>query len=404
MGENSSLKAPNKADELKLVTKEKTAKLAIIAKRAAPAAKLRRRHIGVLVSFVLCVLVPIAASVLYLYLVAADQYSSRVGFSVQSEEAPSPTEILGGIGPLSTGGAKDADVLFAFIQSQQLVEQINNEIDLKALFSKPRYDPVFSFDQDGAIEDLLKYWSRMVKIYYDAGTGLIEIRVNAFSAHDAQLIAQKIFDNSSDLVNSLSAIARDDATHHAKEELTRAQDRLKAVSQAVTRLRGETQIVDPTVDLQGKMGLLSSLQAKLAGVLIEFDLLSDASRASDPRIEQTERKIEVIRKRIDEERRKLGIVDSENGTTFSNLLGRFESLMIEKEFAEKSYLSASAAYDAALADARRQNRYLAAYVDPTLAETPQYPKRTLLVLVITMFSFIGWAILVLIAYSVKDRR
>lgn len=374
------------------------------ARPHAPAAKMRKRHWGVIFSFLLLVIAPIAASIWYLYWVAADQYASRVGFSVRSEDVASPTELLGGITSLSSGGSKDTDVLYEFIQSQQLVSQINDKINLKALYSKPENDPVFAFDPDGSIEDLLSYWERMVKVYYDAGTGLIEIRANAFAADDAQLIAQEIFTSSSDLINELSAIARNDATRYAQEELDKAQDQLRTARQAMTRFRNETQIVDPTADVQGQMGLLTTLQTQLAEALIEFDLLSEVTRQSDPRIEQTERKIDVIRKRIDEERRKFGIGDAENSDAFSNLLGQFEALAVDREFAEQSYLAARAAYDTALAEARRQSRYLAAYVKPTLAETPEFPKRELLVAIIAMFAFMGWAILTLIAYSIKDRR
>ena len=41
-------------------------------------------------------------------------------------------------------------------------------------------DPVFSFHPDGAIEDLVRYWTRMVRISYDASNGLMALRVLAF--------------------------------------------------------------------------------------------------------------------------------------------------------------------------------------------------------------------------------
>ena len=374
------------------------------ARPHASPARIRKRHWGVVLSFLLLVVAPIATSVWYLYSVAADQYASTVGFSVRSEDAASPTDLLVGISSLSSAGSKDTDVIYEFLQSQQLVTHINDRIDLKSVYSKPEYDPVFAFDSDGSIEDLLSYWERMVKVYYDAGTGLIEIRANAFTAEDAQLIAEEIFVASSNLVNDLSAVSRADSTRYAQEALEQAQDQLRSARQDLTRFRNETQIVDPLADVQVQMGLLTTLQAQLAESLIELDLLSDITRQSDSRIEQVERKIEVIRNRIDEERRKLGFDDSENNDAFSNLVGQFEVLAVDLEFAEQSYLLARASYDSALADARRQSRYLAAYVEPTLAETPLYPDRGLLVSIIVMFSFMTWSILVLIGYSIKDRR
>ncbi|MBE9476422.1 MAG: sugar transporter [Proteobacteria bacterium] len=365
---------------------------------------MKTRHMAVMTSFVLVVLLPTITAIWYLYAIAEDQYSSRVGFSVRSEEVSTVGDFLGSFTGISSGSSNDSDVLFEFIQSQQMVAQINAEIDIVKLFSKPDYDPVFAYDPEGSIEDLLDYWGRMVKIYYDAGTGLIELRVNAFTADDAQRIAQEIFDSSSLMINELSAIAREDSTRYAKEELEAARDQIKISRQDLTLFRAETQIVDPTADVQGQMGLLTTLEGQLAETLIELDLLVEVTRANDPRIEQAKRKILVIQKRIEAERNKFGFGDENSTTTFSALVGQYEALVVDREFAEQRYLAARALYESALAESRRKSRYLAAYVKPTLAETAEYPKRLLLVLAIGLFLTMSWAILVLISYSIKDRR
>ena len=59
--------------------------------------------------------------------------------------------------------------------------------------------------------------------------------------------------------------------------------------------------------------------------------------------------------------------------------------------------------DAAKASAARQSRYLAAYVLPTRAEAPIYPKRQQIMLVSLLFLCLGWALVVLIYYSIRDR-
>ncbi len=365
---------------------------------------MRKRHFGLMFSFMVGVVGPLVLIFWYLFFVANDQYASRVGFSVRSEEMPTASDVLGGLGALSTGTSSDSDVLYEFIQSQQLVATINARINLKALYSKPVNDPVYAFDATGKIEDLLRYWQRMVKIDYDSGTGLIELRVNAFSPEDAQLIAREIFSASSAMINDLSAIAREDATGYAKVELAAALERLKAARQALTRFRSETQIVDPTADVQGQMGLLTTLQTQLAQALIELDLLRDVTRDGDPRIAQSQRRIAVIQNRISEERKKIGLGESGTDAAFSNLVGQYEALVVDREFAEQTYLSARVAYDLALAEANRKSRYLAAYVRPTLAESSEFPRRLMLLSLYALFLCIGWAILVLVGYSIRDRR
>ncbi|WP_458722372.1 sugar transporter [Shimia sp. W99] len=364
---------------------------------------MRPRHWFVVFSFLICVVAPAAVTGIYLYTRAADQYASTVGFTVRQEETNSAYEILGGLGGFSGSSSSDTDILYEFIQSQELVQAVDTTLDLQEIYSKPTDDVVFRLAEDASIEELVAYWERMVRIFYDPATGLIEVEVRSFDPEESRAIAREIFERSSAMINKLSAIAREDATRYAKEELDQAVERLKRARQALTLFRNETRIVDPSADIQGQMGLLNSLQAQLAETFIELDLLIETSSPSDPRVLQAKRKITVIEKRIEDERRKLGTSGGGDGV-FANLVGQFEVLQVDREFAEKSYLSALSAYDTAVAEAQRQSRYLAAYVQPTLAETAAYPKRAILLAVVSLVLFGIWTISVLVYYSLRDRR
>ena len=372
-------------------------------------ARAHLRHYGILTSFVVTVLIPSLVSLFYLFVIAEDQYASSVSFSVRSEDLGSALSLLGGLSSLSGASSSDADILYQFIQSQELVQRIDDKIDLHTIYSKPTFDPVYAFDKDGSIEDLVSYWSSMVKIFYDRGTGLIELRVQAFDPQDAQRVAQEIYDQSSLMINQLSAIGRVDTTRYAKEDLDTAIERLKAARTALTEFRSRTQIVDPSADIQSQMGLLNTLQQQMTASVVELNLLQSTSKPEgDPRIEESERRIAVIQKLIDQEREKFGVgkgVNAPDGeNNFSTLVGEFERLNVDREFAEKAYLAALATYDTAVAKAQRQSRYLAAHVMPTLAEDARYPQRTETVLLIAGLLLAAWGIAMLVYYSVRDRR
>ena len=365
----------------------------------APArpAKAKRRHFWLVFSFLISVLVPCATSIGYLYFIANDQYGSTLAFSVRSEEPRSPLELLGGgLGQLSTGASADSDILYEFIQSQKMVENIQTSIDLKAKFSRFPGDRFFSFNPDGPIEDLVDYWRWMVVISYDSSTQLAEIVVKAFTPEDAQQIAQEIQRESTKLINALNVTARRDATVYAKEELARAVDRLKIARAELTQFRTSNQMIDPSVDLQGQMGLLSHLEEQLAAALIDADLLVGVASSADPRLTQASRRIEVIKDRIAAERTNMAGANGQGDGTLSTLVGEFERLMVEQKFSEETYLAALVAYDSAVSTAQRQSRYLAAHIEPTLAESAKYPQREMLSALIVVFAFLSWAILVLI--------
>ncbi|MEO9574398.1 MAG: capsule biosynthesis protein [Tateyamaria sp.] len=370
-------------------------------------ARTRGRHRFLTLSFVLFFVTPVTLAGYYLWTFAADQYASNLAFSVRSEEQGSAVELLGGVTELSGSSTVDTDILFAYLTSQELVSKVNDRLDLAQMWSKVTVnnDPLFAYDPTGTIEDLLAHWQRKISIIYDSATRLIDVRVLAFDPADAQAVAQAIVEESTALINALSDTARDDAINYARDELTVTSDRLKEARQALTLFRNRTQIVDPDIDTRNQMGVLVTRQRQLAEALIDFDLLQDTTRSGDPRIAQATRRVDVIQKRIDAERRKLGLgAGAQEGVVFADLVGEYEGLMVDREFAEAAYTSALATHDAALAEARRQSRYLAAHIRPTLAQQAEYPERLKMLLLVALCSFLGWSILSLVFYSLRDRR
>lgn len=380
----------------------KVVEVAPVARKA----RMHLRHWLLIASFLAFVAAPAAGVGFYLYTYAADQYASVLGFTVRKEESSSPIDLLGGLSDFSGNSSSDTDILYEFIQSVPLVRAVDGALDLQALYSAPGFDPVFSLRENASIEHLAAYWPRMVRISYDSSSRLIEVEARAFRPEDAQAIAHEILDRSSVMINQLSAVAREDTTRVAREELDQGVARLKTARQAMQRFRNANQIVDPTADISSQMGLLNSLQTQLAEALISLDLLTGATTANDPRIEQTNRKIEAIERRIADERLKLGVGGGaqSSGGAYADLVGEYESLQVDLEFAQTSYLAALASHESAIAEARRQSRYLAAYVLPTLAETPLYPQRLISLVVITLILSGFWLIAVLVFYSLRDRR
>lgn len=379
----------------------------VIVAPPVPMARRRARHWALILSFLALVIVPIASSGWYLWTRATDRYVSYAGFSVRTENVSSALDLLGGMAALSGSSSSDTDILYQFIQSHEMVAKVDAALDLQAIWARadPARDPVFAFHPPGTIEDLVDYWGGMVKVYNDSG--LIDLQVEAFSPQDAQSIAAMIYDESSLMINRLSAIAQQDATRYAREERDVAVERLKSAREALTQFRNRTQIVDPAASVEMQMGLLSSLQAQLAATLIDLDILKQTTAESDPRIVQAELRVTVIQARIVQERTKLGIgagAESVAGDAFADTIGDYERLTVDLEFAQQSYVAALATYDSALSESRRQSRYLAAHVQPTLAEAPEQPRRIELLALVALFSFLIWAILALAAYSLKDRR
>ena len=375
---------------------------------AGPAV-MHRRHWGLIASFVALVLLPVAAVIFYLIAVAQDQYQSTTGFTVRSQESSgAANDLLGGLASFTGSSvASDSDILFEFIQSQEMIQVVDRQIDLRAHYSQHwPSDWAFSLWPDASQEELTWYWQRIVGISFDSSSGLIEVQAQAFDPETAQAITKAIVQESQIRINALNEQARSDALGYAQADLDEAVEQMKAAREALTQFRTRTRIVDPEADIQGRMGVMNNLQQQLASSLIEYDLLRGTVAAGDPRLRKAEHLIEVIRQRFDIERQTFTSSNTDTGAVgedYPSLISEFERLTVDREYTEQAYRAALTALALARDEANRQSRYLATYIKPTLAQEAEYPKRALLAGLAALFALLIWSILSLIYYSIRDR-
>lgn len=367
----------------------------------------RFRHWMLLLSFILLVLAPLGTAAWYLWTRAADQYVSTTSFSIRKEDQKTSLDMLGSLSAFtSSGGATDQNILYEYIRSADMVREVGKTIDLKTIFSGgwPR-DFWYAYNPEGTIEDLVDYWNRQVTVLSDDNTGIITLKVSAFTPQDAKTISDAIFAASSATVNRLSDQSREDATRYANDEMQKAEARVNDVRQKLTDYRTRTQLVDPQAEFQSQMGVLTQLQSQLAAALIAQDMLAEnGTLQSDPRFEQGEMKISAIESRIAQEREKFSnSSNTTGGESYAKMVAEYEQLSADRAFAEATYTSARATYDNALAEAQRQTRYLAAHVMPQVPEQSLRPNRPAVLALLAAFLLLGWGILLLVYYSVRDR-
>lgn len=365
--------------------------------------KLRLRHRLLMTSFVAVVALPGLIASLYLMLFAADQYHSRSAFSVRSENFSGALTALSAFTQIGSTSAPESAVLYDYIRSQELMQLIDSEVDLRRMFNESPRDFVFSLGSEPTTEQMLDYWQSMVQVTLDQNTNILTLEVHAFKAEDAIEISQKVIQNSSELINRLSAIAREDTLAAAAVDVAQSQDRLREISRMLRDFREQNSIIDPLQDVASQMGVLGALQTQLATALVEKEtILPQITGDNDPRLSVVDRKIAAIRNQIAEERARVREPEG-NDQAMSAVIGQFESLRVEEEFARSAYTAAMAAQEQARAEARRQSKYLAVHINPTLSEESLYPRRGLLSALVFLSLFAAWSVMALAYYNMRDR-
>jgi capsular polysaccharide transport system permease protein len=378
-----------------------------VARLAAGLAQMKPRHRGLVLSIFFVIGLPVLLATIYFTIFAKPQYASQVGFTIRQEETGSASEMMGSLRGLIGGPVQsNADLLFEYVQSQEIVERIAANFDLISHYSESwPLDPIFSIWPSAMIEDLHWFWNRMTQVTYNKATGLMLVQVRARDPLSAQQLSQLIVGESELMINGLNEAARNGAMRNAETDLDEALARLRAARQALAEFRIRTQILDPQADIQGRMGVLNVLQQRLAEAIVEYDLLiMQINDTTDPRLRQMQRRIEVVRNRITEERRLFTQQDvTVDNTDYPKLIAQYESLLVDQTFAETTYQAALTALDAARSNASRQSLYLASFIQPSLAQRAKYPQTTLIILLTAAFATLIWSIMALIYYSLRDR-
>ncbi|MEO1222074.1 MAG: sugar transporter [Pseudomonadota bacterium] len=364
--------------------------------------RLRIRHVFSMILLLILGLLPGAAAWWYSFQISEDQFHSVTAFSVRHEESASPIDVFGAFGGGTTLTAQDSEVLLSFIRSQAMVELIDSEFDLEAIFRTGSNDLVFTLWPDASIERKLRYWRRMVSVYADPNTHLVEVEVRAFDPDDARAILRAVVEHSTLLLNDLNQSIQNTAVSFALEDVAVAEERLSAVRLELRSFRLENQFIDPNADVTAQSGVLAVLQERLADALVRRNSIMEYATEGDVRLEAVEREIRSVRTLIDEER--ISVADETTDTVaLPEVVGAFEELLVDLEFSESAYTAALASLELARAEARRTTRHLSVHVPPTLSEESIYPRRYVITAVAVLAGMMLWIMTVLMSYSARDR-
>jgi capsular polysaccharide transport system permease protein len=373
------------------------------ARSASLAGWARRVGIIKLVWFLLVVALPTIGSAIYYFSIAANQYVSEFLCVVQPVEDQGDSSDSGGF--RSSGSASrtvlESNVVVQYIRSAEIVNLLEQQIGLRALYSTGSADIFSRLDPHASNEELLAYWDSKVEPFYDITTGTVSVKVKAFTAQDAQMIASQVIHLSENLVNAMSARARRDTVKTDEQEVNKAADQLHQISAQILAFRNLQQMIDPKKEAESSLSLLSKLREQLA--LARADLATYGTATEAPGARVVQNRIVALQQQIAAASAPMtSAAGSPNDRALSTSVGGFEDLDTKRVVAEKYYDSALATLEKARYDADRQMTYLAVFVEPNLPQTSIYPRRAISVVLTLLAGFGIWIFGIVIVHSIRE--
>ena len=354
-------------------------------------------------AFITSLVAPIVLAFLYFILMASPMYISQASFAIRTADnaAPSGTDLAAMFlkAPGSTGN--DAYIINDYIQSLDIAQDIDRELGVIKHYSSRKYDIVSRLWQKPTQDEFLTFWQRVVVPHLNVDTGIIKLNVRAYDPQMAQKITRAVIARSEALVNAMNERAQGDAVKLAREEVTRAEGRIRAAQAAMREFRDRHDLLDPTITASGLLQLVTTLEAEASALRTQIAEAQSFMRHDAPALTSLNQRLSAVEKQLAAEKARVAGQQSPQGN-LNAIVAEYQDLTIEAEFAQKQLVSAMASLEQARIQQAAQSRYVVAYQQPTLPDESLYPRPYLFTLYIFLGTFILLGIVSLIWASIRE--
>lgn len=351
--------------------------------------------------FMLVVVVPLLGAIVYYGLLASDVYVSESQFVIRSPQKPTQSP-LGAI--LQTAGFSNAgeevDAAQSFAVSRDALRALNQNGAFEKAYTRPSISIIDRYNPWGygrSFERLYRYFQHKVSLSEDSSTNTLVLQVSAYTPEDAYRFNQQLLALTEAMVNRLNERGRNDLIRYAQSEVDMAKARSQAAALALAAYRNRSRIVDPQMEAQAQMQMVSNLQSQLIATRTE---LAQVQRYApqNPRIPVLQTEIGTLESQINAE---VGKVTGGRNSLAGNTV-EYQRLTLESDFADKQLAAALSSLEQAKDDARRKQAYLERIVQTNLPDSPVGPQRLRGIIATLMLSLIAYGVLRMLLAGVKE--
>ncbi len=339
------------------------------------------------------VLIPFVLAVIYYMAFAADRYVSRAEVAVRQTDGNNPTANIPGLalltGSLNPVSREETLYLRQYIVSNDMLSTLERELDWKAHYAAELADPLYWLSDDASDEDTLDYYRRVVKVFFDAETGLLQIEVQAFDPAFAKQVLDIILRDSEVFVNELSQQMTRDQLAFVERELANSLQNYELKRNELLRFQAQNNLLDAEETAIARSTTISTMEAELASERAKLAALRASLSPNAPQVKQQTRRIAALEQQILAETQRL--ISKDDGERLNTVAATYRELSIQAGIAEEAYKVSLASLENTRIEINKKFRSLAVIVSPNMPDSAIYPQRiyNLITCLIVLFILLG---------------
>lgn len=343
----------------------------------------------------------LAGILVYLWAFTWDQFSSLGTFRVSREEG---TGVDTGLSQLVMPGlsdstATDAQLAIGYINSSDLLLEIEKEFGLLKHFSQPARDFVFRLEADAPLEDRLEFYRKQFTTHFTPETGQTALSIRTFDPQLSNKVAIAILERAETFVNEVNQDVAEQQLGFIRKEVQRAVEHVNEVNEEIIALQNKHGFIDPDQAISAAMISVNALQAQRISKEVELTTLLRDSPES-PKIQNLRSEIRSTQELMDMERAKLSGSEQDR---LNQILIEFRTLQQKLALATELRTSAEVLLEKKRIEGIANSRFFSIVQNPYLPEDQSFPRRGYATSAILVLGLLGYQILRAIIRSIFDR-
>jgi len=350
------------------------------------------------------VVVPMSIAISYYTFISENRYISETLVTVKSMDN-SIGAMMPGLGMLvgaAPASRESTLYLREYIHSLDMLKILDQKLAMRRLYEAQTKDPLYRLYGWMDQEWYLWYYRNRVEVTYDDMTGLLRIRVEAFTPIQSRSINETILNESERFVNELSHKMSREQMTFAEEEFKRTKERYSKAKNALLSFQNVQGIFDPLTQAQAKESISAEMEATITKKEAELGAMLSYLQDSAPQVSTLRAEIAALKTQTKKEKARIASVDG--GMKLNAIAANYQDLLIEAGFAEDAYKIELASVEKTRIDVNQKVKQLVVIQSPIQPESSEYPNRiyNLITLLVSLMLFYG--IVKLVKATIEDHK
>lgn len=343
----------------------------------------------------------LAGSIVYLWMFTQDRFITTSEFRISRQDnSPVASGLALALPGLSDSGSADAQIAIGFVDSADLLLDLEKEFNLVQHYTSPkRPDYVFRMKPDSNLEERLEYYRKRINAHFDASTGMTVVTVDTFDPKLSHEISSKLLEKAESFVNVVNQKIASKQLDFIRTEVERAGRNVEEVNQELISLQNKHNIINPEETITANLKAVQEMKMEVLRAEAEVaSLLRDSPNS--PRIDAVKSRIRSLNELIDQETAKLSGTERDR---LNQILIEYKNLEIKLDLATRLRTGAELSMEKTRTDAIANSRFFTVIQHPYTPEDVGFPKRPYATVTIVVLGFLFFLILRALTHSVFER-